>query len=491
MFSNVTIEPSPSVLSNNSSPYLASTYHSTSTEIPSQSTPYLQSYNIPQDVALGLLLSSFVVLALAGNILVCVAVISDRHLRKKSNVFIVSLAVADALLALLVMSFAVLNDLKGHWILGSRFCTIWISFDVMFCTASILNLCAISLDRYIHIKSPLHYESYMSTKRTIMFLATIWIMSALISFVPIQLEWHKFGSHIEEVDTTVTYHNQTSANISYAPSPRQLLVNTPPQCVLSLNPIYAVVSSLISFYLPCVVMICIYLRLYRYAMKHARTIKRTMTTSFKHVSSNNITNLAANGNSKFGNDRRISAASCADTRLYTTPNIRPLYYRASDHKAAITLGAIMGTFLFCWTPFFTINIAGSFCESCVPPAAFSVFTWLGYFNSTLNPIIYSIFNKEFRHAFRRVLSLIFPWFSNEMARRRERLHLSYAAGEASMSINTTLYYGGPMAGAKTGVMTRPQGSDSCDSRAASPCYAENKIMFPVGTAPTAEDNTSL
>ena len=81
-------------------------------------------------------------------------------------------------------------------------------------------------------------------------------------------------------------------------------------------------------------------------------------------------------------------------------------YKASDHKAAITLGVIMGTFLFCWMPFFTINITSAFC-ACVPPLLFSGLTWLGYINSVANPIIYPVFNKEFRVAFRRILSSCF------------------------------------------------------------------------------------
>lgn len=45
--------------------------------------------------------------------------------------------------------------ISGYWIFGAQFCDTWVAFDVMCSTASILNLCAISLDRYIHIKDPL------------------------------------------------------------------------------------------------------------------------------------------------------------------------------------------------------------------------------------------------------------------------------------------------------------------------------------------------
>ncbi|CAB0001268.1 unnamed protein product [Nesidiocoris tenuis] len=100
-------------------------------------------------------LSLLIFLSIAGNILVCVAIYTDRGLRKIGNLFLASLAIADLFVAALVMTFAVVNDLLGYWIFGPQFCDTWVAFDVMCSTASILNLCAISLDRYIHIKDPL------------------------------------------------------------------------------------------------------------------------------------------------------------------------------------------------------------------------------------------------------------------------------------------------------------------------------------------------
>lgn len=94
---------------------------------------------------------------ISGNVLVCWAICADRRLRKLGNLFIVSLAVADLLVSGIVMTFALANDLMGYWAFGPQFCDAWIAMDVMCSTASILNLCAISLDRFIHIKDPLRY----------------------------------------------------------------------------------------------------------------------------------------------------------------------------------------------------------------------------------------------------------------------------------------------------------------------------------------------
>lgn len=304
----------------------------------------------------GILLVLIIFLSISGNILVCVAIYTDRRLRKLGNLFLVSLALADLFVASLVMTFAVANDLMGYWMFGSQFCDTWTAFDVMCSTASILNLCAISLDRFIHIKDPLRYGRWMTKKIVLSAIGGIWILSALVSFLPISLGWHKPNK--------------------IQPPP---LNDGQPICALELTTTYAVVSSTISFYVPCVVMVALYTRLYLYARKHVRNIRAVTKPGFTPP---------------------------ANPAAKPTKLARPFShtsYHSMDHKAAITLGIIMGVFLVCWVPFFCVNIVHATCNDCVSEWTFKGLTWLGYFNSALNPIIYSIFNTEFRDAFRRIL----------------------------------------------------------------------------------------
>ena len=232
-----------------------------STLLPASGTDILQpsaigvfTFPLPAKIIITCFLSLVILCAIIGNTLVCVAIFTERSLRKTSNFFYVSLAIADLLVAMVVMTFALTNDMMGHWIFGPIWCDIFLSADVMCSTASILNMCAICLDRFLHIKNPYHYDSTMTVRRTLLFITIIWLLSGLISFLPIHLGWHKTDDHNPYVGSTFI-------------------------CLLELNPIYAVCSSIISFFVPCIIMIGIYVTLYRFARRHVKEIKRTSTWS--------------------------------------------------------------------------------------------------------------------------------------------------------------------------------------------------------------------
>lgn len=104
-------------------------------------------YSVAETAGIGLALVSLIVVTVGGNLLVCVTVGTDRKLRTATNYFLLSLAVTDLLLGcsvLPVSAFATLNGDRA-WTLGVAFCNIYVSTDVMLCTASILILFAISL----------------------------------------------------------------------------------------------------------------------------------------------------------------------------------------------------------------------------------------------------------------------------------------------------------------------------------------------------------
>lgn len=78
-----------------------------------------------------------------------------------------------------------------------------------------------------------------------------------------------------------------------------------------------------------------------------------------------------------------------------------------ETKAAKTLGIIVGGFICCWLPFFTMYLFRAFCKECINDVAFSIMFWLGYCNSAINPCIYALFSKDFRFAFKRIICRCF------------------------------------------------------------------------------------
>lgn len=114
-------------------------------------------------------------------------------------------------------------------------------------------------------------------------------------------------------------------------------------------------------------------------------------------------------------DRSALLDGVTDGRCHTetsTPTMnkdKHLQKIRREHKAARTLGIIMGAFVLCWLPFFiwylSISLCGDHCYC--PDIVVEVLFWIGYFNSTLNPLIYAYFNKDFREAFRNTLVCVF------------------------------------------------------------------------------------
>lgn len=106
------------------------------------------SYGRAEKVVIGGALAALTLSTICGNLLVVISVCFVKKLRQPSNYLIVSLALADLSVALAVMPFVSVTDLiGGRWVFGQFFCNVFIAMDVMCCTASIMSLCVISIDR--------------------------------------------------------------------------------------------------------------------------------------------------------------------------------------------------------------------------------------------------------------------------------------------------------------------------------------------------------
>ncbi|XP_052856030.1 dopamine D2-like receptor [Drosophila gunungcola] len=185
-----------------------------------------------------LILILFPILTLFGNILVILSVCRERSLQTVTNYFIVSLAIADLLVAVVVMPFAVYFLVNGVWALPDVVCDFYIAMDVICSTSSIFNLVAISIDRYIAVTQPIKYAKHKNSRRVCLTILLVWAISAAI------------GSPI------VLGLNNTP--------------NREPDVCAFYNADFILYSSLSSFYIPCIIMVFLYWNIFKALRSRAR-----------------------------------------------------------------------------------------------------------------------------------------------------------------------------------------------------------------------------
>lgn len=225
---------------------------------------------------LAFMLTVIILITVCGNVLLIALVFAHRSLRCTSNCFLVSLFLSDLMVALVVMPPAMLNVLCGAWVLWPSFCPIWLCFDVMCCSASILNLCVISLDRYLYIISPLRYKQRMTPPRALLLVGAAWGLAALASFLPIEMKWHSLG-HLSGQSVVPGVSN---VNISSYPEklyPASYFQLSPSgvfsfQCRLQVTLPFALVASVLTFFLPSSAICFTYCRILLAARRQAKRV---------------------------------------------------------------------------------------------------------------------------------------------------------------------------------------------------------------------------
>ncbi|XP_043109211.1 5-hydroxytryptamine receptor 7 [Puntigrus tetrazona] len=326
------------------------------------------SYGHVEKVLIGGVLTLLTFLTVCGNLLVVISVCFVKKLKQPSNYLIVSLAVADLSVALVVMPFVSITDLiGGQWIFGRVFCNVFIAMDVMCCTASIMTLCVISIDRYLGITKPLTYPVRQSGKCMAKIVLSVWLLSASITLPPL------FG----------WAQNVNDDNV----------------CLISQDLGYTIYSTAVAFYIPMSVMLIMYYRIYRVAKVSAA--KHTIAGFPKAEDEESVTCVAA----VLKLQREVEECVSFSRLLRNDRKNISIFKR--EQKAAATLGIVVGAFAVCWLPFFLLSTARPFiCGvqcSCVPLWVERTLLWLGYANSLINPFIYAFFNRDLRTTYHNLI----------------------------------------------------------------------------------------
>ncbi|CAI9576765.1 unnamed protein product [Staurois parvus] len=290
---------------------------------------------------------STILATMAGNLAVIISIAHFKQLHTPTNYLILSMATVDFLLGCLVMPYSMVRSVENCWYFGDIFCKIHTGTDIMLSTASIFHLSFISVDRYYAVCDPLRYKAKINKFTVLVMILTSWVIPAIFAFGMIFLELNIKGSEI-------LFYNE---------------VYCVGGCFVFFSETSGIIASMLSFFIPGFVMICIYGKIYLIARRQARLIK----------DATNQIQFQANF-------------------------IKSHTSRCRERKAAKTLGTIMGVFLICWMPIFVTLLIDPFMNFSTPKVIFEVFNWFSYINSTCNPILYGFLYPWFRKGLKHIIS---------------------------------------------------------------------------------------
>uniref|UniRef100_A0A8C1XXQ3 5-hydroxytryptamine receptor 2A n=1 Tax=Cyprinus carpio TaxID=7962 RepID=A0A8C1XXQ3_CYPCA len=331
-----------------------------------------------------LLILVVVIITVTGNILVILAVNLERKLQNATNYFLMSLAVADMLLGLLVMPVSMVTIVYGYsWPLPASLCPMWIYLDVLFSTASIMHLCAISLDRYVAIRNPIRHNRSNSRSRARAKITAVWTISAGIS-MPIPV----LGLR----DHTKVFKDGS--------------------CLLTDNS-FVLIGSFVAFFVPLTIMVVTYFLTISALQSEATLCLDQLVPRPKWSAGFTLNFLPGPSFSpsekKLFLRRSLSREAGAESGVVMPPFGRHTVQSISnEQKASKVLGVVFFLFVVMWCPFFITNVLAVVCEPVTCDAdvmnrLLNVFVWVGYLSSAVNPLVYTLFNKTYRSAFGRYI----------------------------------------------------------------------------------------
>lgn len=153
-------------------------------------------------------------LGITGNALVMFAIYSNKKLRNLPNYFIMNLAASDFLMAFTQSPIFFINCLYKEWVFGEMGCKMYAFCGALFGIASMINLLAISIDRYLVITKPLQTIHWSSKRRTTLAILMVWLYSLAWSLAPL-IGWSSYIPEGLMTSCTWDYVTYTTANRSY------------------------------------------------------------------------------------------------------------------------------------------------------------------------------------------------------------------------------------------------------------------------------------
>ncbi|XP_078413549.1 5-hydroxytryptamine receptor 1D [Cetorhinus maximus] len=359
---------------------------------PSATTPVpgSGSASVPVKILLETIMVLMCLAAVTGNVLVIAIIAVTKHFHSVTSVFLVNLAVSDCLVGLGVMPFVVMSVFYQDWNRYNDLCLYVGYTSSVYCTASVLTLAAIALDRYHAIIDCLQYNSQSTVRRTVATVVWIWLQSAISSCPPL-LGWGRFGYSPAIYSCSVEWTDSLS---------------------------YTGFVAVFSFLLPASVMIFCYVRIVKVARGHAKRIHHMENQLQRSGGGRSpgperptFSRLISSVNSRIISEEHQSGGCDLSHHPHgKRPDIFSKYSSPGrEHHGAFRLFLVIFAFFCCWVPYEVVGLvqavetalSGSGGQpSRIPPGLVTAVHWLALLNSDINPLLYALLSRRFRKALR-------------------------------------------------------------------------------------------
>ena len=309
------------------------------------------------------------ILALVCNSIVMYAFIAYKKLRTSAtNYFVISLAISDLLTSGLVTTFKAESTLKHQkWTHGEFMCNLYTTMYLLAVPSTVINLCAFTVDRFLVLRMPLRYNSFMPPRRAAFIIGCLWIYAITWACLPV-MGWR-------------AQPGSPAVQNGY--------------CYFGTKRGYNITVNIVNFLLPMIFMAIFWSFIYSIVNQHRKRvlkIERSLSLN-TNDSSNSSNNMNANGEAHAMT--QLAPKNEKKERKRIRRNVRGCRY----------LGFIVVLFYFCWLPYVTASMVGNLCVWCnaqrlIPYVLYDALLALGFMNSALNPFLYPFHDKHFKEAFR-------------------------------------------------------------------------------------------
>ncbi|XP_021335132.2 trace amine-associated receptor 13c-like [Danio rerio] len=184
------------------------------------------------------------------NLLVIISISHFKKLHTPTNMIILSLAVNDLLIGLIIMPLEAIKLIETCWYFGETFCGLFMIIMGLLGSTSLSNLVLIAVDRYVAVCHPLLYPQKITMSKTLVTICLCWLFSS--AYCSVFVVSNKY------------FDSSNRTDVCYG------------MCTLNLSFTYIIVDLIYSFLLPCVVMITVYLRIFYVAIKQVKVINFLM-----------------------------------------------------------------------------------------------------------------------------------------------------------------------------------------------------------------------